>query len=198
MTDTEAKKLLEQLNDENFIKSLKPLHHYCAKCGVVDNIVKREITETRKIKSEEITVKGAAAFCPICGARISDECDKEMESQAFMIYRERHGLLQPEEVRCLREKYGLSARQFSALLNLGDHIIYDIERGAIATRTIDNTIRNIRSYSMLRKYLSSTKTKLHKKEVDRLLLLCEYQADIINETSNYSAVIINKLLPCFA
>ena len=196
MTDKEAKKLLEKLKKND----LPPVPHYCHKCGVInEDIVRREITETITIKGNtKVTVRGYAAYCPICGARISDECDEEITMLAYREYRSIHGLLQPEEIKAVREKYGLSARQFAMLLNLGDHIIYELERGAIATVSIDNSIRSVITFEMLREYLSTKKTKLSAKEVNRLLTLCCNQADVCNKRNSKISINIVPLAACYA
>lgn len=179
MTDKEAKKLLEKLKKNG----LPPMPHYCGKCGVIhDDIVKREIEATYNIKGDtKITVKGYAAFCPICDARISDECDKELEEKAYREYRAQKGFFQPEEIKAIRELYNLSPRKFAALLNLGDHVIYDLERGAIATANTYNAIKSVSTLDKLQKYLNETQTKLPLKEVNRLMELCK-SLNIRNDT----------------
>ncbi len=179
MTDKEAKKLLEKLKKGD----MQPMPHYCGKCGVIKgNIVKREITETYNIKGNtKITVKGDAAFCPICGARISDECDRILEEKAYREYRVQKGFLQPEEIQMIRELYGLSPRKFSALLNLGDHVIYDLERGVISTANTYNAIKSVSTLDKLQKYLNENITKLSVKDVNRLRELCK-SLNIRNDT----------------
>ncbi len=196
MTDKEAKKLLEKLKKNN----LPPISHYCVKCGIIHgDVIKRKITETYNVKGDTpITVNGYAAYCPSCGARISDECDNERDLAAYREYRKLKGLLQPEEIKAIRDKYELSARQFAMLLNMGDHIIYELERGAVATVSVDNSIRSVMTFGMLKKHLSTKKTRLSVKEVSRLLSLCNSQADICNEKSINLTVNIVPLAPRYA
>ncbi len=196
MTDKEAKRLLEKLKKNN----LPPIPHFCAKCGIInEEIIKREITEIFKVKGDtEVTVTGYAAYCPHCGSRISDECDTELNLAAYREYRKINGLLQPEEIKAIREKYGLSARQFAMLLNLGDHVVYDLERGAIASVSVDNSIRSVMTFGMLKKHLSTKKTKLSAKETARLLALCYNQADICNEKNVGLSITIVSLAPLYA
>lgn len=196
MTDKEAKKLLEKLKKNE--RTVVP--HYCIKCGVIHgDVVKREINETYNVKGDmKLTIKGLAAYCPNCGSRISDECDNERDLAAYREYRKIKGFLQPEEILAVREKYNLSARKFAALLNLGDHVIYELERGAVGTASVDATIRSVMTFAMLKKYLSNKKTKLPQKDVDKLLLLCNYQADICNEKITCEQVTIARFAPCYA
>lgn len=196
MTNKEAKRLLEKLKRGD----IPPLPHYCGKCGVIrGDIVKHEITETYNIKGDtSISVSGYAAYCPICGARISDECDNELDIKAYREYRNLKGLLQPEEIKSIREHYGLSARQFAKLLCLGDHTIYELESGTIATPSLDTAIRSVATLSQLKRYLTIKKTKLPQKDVERLLHLCNTQADIYNEKYQSYPVKITYNSPCYA
>ena len=45
---------------------------------------------------------------------------------AYNVYRKEHKLLLPEEIKKIREQYGLSQRKFSKLLNWGIRLFVDM------------------------------------------------------------------------
>lgn len=55
-------------------------------------------------------------------------------------YRARHQLLAPEEVKNIREKYGLGLRDFSRLLGVGFSKLAEVERGALQKKYLDNLL----------------------------------------------------------
>lgn len=65
---------------------------------------------------------------------------------AFAIYRQRHGLLQPEEIRRIREKYGLSQVAFAKVLGLGNKTVARYENGSIADMAQNNLIELMKQY----------------------------------------------------
>lgn len=56
-------------------------------------------------------------------------------------YRAKHQLLAPEEVKNIREKYGLGLRDFSRLLGVGFSKLAEVERGALQKKYLDNLLR---------------------------------------------------------
>lgn len=117
---------------------------YCIDC---DQEVLARITE----QEERYTVKGDGPFsiraqvpvCPRCGAELFDEeIETENQRKLYGQYRRKHGLLLPEEIRAIREKYGLSQKSFSRLLGFGEITIHRYESGSIQDKAHDTIIRN--------------------------------------------------------
>lgn len=77
------------------MKNLK----FCAACMADQNYDVREDMETYPVKGESITIEANVAYCKVCGEQIWDqELDDKNLVKAFCIYREKHNLLQPEEI----------------------------------------------------------------------------------------------------
>ena len=63
-------------------------------------------------------------MCAECGEELfCEKLDSATLVNAYNEYRRRHKLLLPEEIKKIREQYGLSQRSFAKLLNWGDKTI---------------------------------------------------------------------------
>lgn len=70
--------------------------------------------------------------CGACGEEIYLPGEMERtQMRAARAIRSREGLLQPEEIRALRERLGLSQASFEALLGVGPKTVVRWERGTV-------------------------------------------------------------------
>lgn len=94
------------------------MRKYCDECGKeveTKIITKREIYN---VCGEVIEVEAQVLVCADCGEEFySEELDNATLISAYNEYRRRHKLLLPEEIKKIREQYGLSQRSFAKLLN---------------------------------------------------------------------------------
>lgn len=88
---------------------------------------------------EEVTVKDLTFMiwheydqCQNCKELFEpiEDIDKNIKFD-YREYRTKVGFLQPEEIKELREKYGMSLRQFSELLGIGYSTLSHIENGSL-------------------------------------------------------------------
>lgn len=84
--------------------------------------------------------------CPDCGeGLLTLQAATRLQETAHAIYRERHGLLAPEEIRRLRESLGLSQASLAELLHLGANTISRWETGRIVqSASMDVLLRMVR------------------------------------------------------
>lgn len=105
---------------------------FCDTCGrfVEPDVVDRE--ETIPVKGDPVTVSARIAVCPTCATELPNETlDDETLVNAFAVYRARHGLLQPAEIREIRLRYGLGQKAFSRLLGWGEVTLHRYESGSL-------------------------------------------------------------------
>ena len=69
-----------------------------------------------------------------------DNPDKNLEKD-YEIYRKKNNLLNPNQIRAIREKYKLSVRDFSNILGISYGNLSSIENGSIQPKYIDSLIR---------------------------------------------------------
>ena len=68
------------------------------------------------------------------------EYDDENLRQAYRIYRQRHNLLQSEEIKAIREQSGLSQKAFAEKLGVRENAITRCERGALQTEALNDLL----------------------------------------------------------
>src|SRR5450759_4304477 len=114
----------------------------CLECGklVTPKIVER--TETLPVRGEPTEVLARVAVCTECNADMSvEELDDATLVAAFNLYRQKHGLMTPEEMRRLRGRYGLGVRPFSLLLGWGEITLHRYESGSLQDAAHEATLR---------------------------------------------------------
>ncbi len=99
------------------------------------------------INGEEVAVPAAEHLrCPSCGEILLRYQDARRLSQdAAAIYRKKHGLLSAEEIRGIRERFGLTQADVARLLRLGANTVSRWESGRnVQTGAMDILLRMIR------------------------------------------------------
>ncbi|MHB1340612.1 MAG: type II TA system antitoxin MqsA family protein [Coriobacteriia bacterium] len=115
---------------------------YCDHCKQMREYDVVTRTETYAVKGDAVTVDASVALCRVCGLEISiEELDDATLQKAYGIYRARHGLLQPEEIRSIRSMYGLGQKAFSKLLGWGEVTLARYEGGSIQSASHDQVLR---------------------------------------------------------
>lgn len=110
--------------------SANTVETFCPVCdhGVAAQLVK--CTETFPVYGEPIETVSTVAVCPDCGGVIGDlAVDGKNLDTAFAIYRERHRIPSQAQIRELRQRYGMSVRDFSRFLGFGEQTYASYERG---------------------------------------------------------------------
>ena len=143
---------------------------YCEVCGreVETKIITRR--ESFNVCGEDIEVDVQVMVCAECGEELfNEELDSATLINAYNEYRRRHKLLLPEEIRKIREQYGLSQRSFAKLLNWGDKTIRRYENGAVQDRAHNSLLLFLREPENMRTYLTENEVALDEKQVAKLL-----------------------------
>lgn len=105
---------------------------FCPHCEDVTPFRLITKQETLPVMGEPVEYKAHVRHCSVCGGEYAPtELEEENFRTAYGIYRQRHNLLTPEQIRAIRDKYGLSQRNFSRLLGWGDITVHRYEAGAL-------------------------------------------------------------------
>ena len=102
---------------------------------------------TLPINGKEIRVPSAPHLkCVKCGEIVLRFREgKRLHQDAIEIYRKKHGLLSADEIRAIRERFGLTQSQFARLLRLGANTISRWESGRnVQTEAMEMLLRLIR------------------------------------------------------
>lgn len=117
----------------------------CPTCGT--RMVEKRGALRLPINGEEILVPAVAHLkCPKCGEivlRFQDS--RRLHEDAIAIYRKKHGLLSADEIRVIRERFGLTQSHLAGLLRLGANTVSRWESGRnVQTAAMDILLRLIR------------------------------------------------------
>lgn len=155
---------------------------YCEKCEKMQETICRKTTDDFVVKDRTIRVQITICVCKTCGEEVWDEnVEKENERIVFGEYRKQAGLLQPEDIKSIRDKYGLTQTTFAALLGFGAKTITRYENGSIQDMSHDNLIRLMNSYDCFSQLWEIRKTIMTPKEITRInRLLVEHKQDTMS------------------
>ncbi len=146
------------------------MRKYCDECGkeVEAKIIAKK--ETYDVCGEAIEVDAQVLVCADCGEEFySEELDNATLVSAYNEYRRRHKLLLPEEIKKIREQYGLSQRSFAKLLNWGDKTICRYENGSVQDKAHNSLLLFLREPENMRTYLTENEVALNAKQLGKLL-----------------------------
>lgn len=112
---------------------------YCPSCGELRSIEVKNEKETYPVKGEFVEIDALVSYCTHCGEQILDiDLDDQNLKTAFRQYRKKHKLLQPEEIKAIRDKFRVSQATFSRILGFGEKTITRYESGTIQDEAQNN------------------------------------------------------------
>lgn len=117
------------------------MKRYCGHCDAEKEVRVEQRQEEYPVKGFPITIDATVCVCTECGQPVWDsELDDENLKKAFRVYRQKNNLLMPEEIKQIRQQYGLSQVDFAKVLGLGDKTIARYENGSIQDEAQNNLI----------------------------------------------------------
>lgn len=129
----------------------------CPECGTP--MTDKQASLKFPVNGEEITVPGSPHLsCPKCREVVLRFDDaRRLRQRALEIYRQKYGLLSADDIRSVRERFGLTQAELARLLRLGANTISRWEAARnVQTASMDILLRMIRdlpgSLDYLRKH----------------------------------------------
>jgi len=110
-------------------------------------MVEKRGTLRLPVNGEDVAVPSAAHLsCPKCGEVVLRyQESKRLGEDAIALYRKKHGLLSADELRGIRERFGLTQVDLAKLLRLGANTVSRWESGRnVQTAAMDVLLRLIR------------------------------------------------------
>lgn len=157
---------------------------FCEYCNEM-RVTTPKVTEiTHMIKGEEISVTVNVPLCSECRCELSDlDVEEYHHDLALKEYRRRKGLLHTNQIKAIREKYGLSQRAFARALGFAEPTINRYELGALQDTIHNNILVLVNDSSVMLKMASLNKGNLTEKEFSALIeTLNKNKSDIPSET----------------
>lgn len=146
------------------------MRKYCDECGKVVETKIINKKEAYNVCGEVIEIDAQVLVCTDCGEEFySEELDNATLISAYNEYRRRHKLLLPEEIKKIREQYGLSQRSFAKLLNWGDKTICRYENGSVQDKAHNSLLLFLREPENMRTFLTENEVALNARQLNKLL-----------------------------
>ncbi|MBT1279776.1 type II toxin-antitoxin system MqsA family antitoxin [Thermoanaerobacter sp. CM-CNRG TB177] len=153
---------------------------FCPVCGTERETKVIEKEEISTVRGDEIKALAKIRVCSVCGEELFDEeLEEENIQRVYDIYRKKHGILSPEEIKGIRESYGLSQRAFAKLLGIGEASIARYETGALPEKSLSNMIMLLKDPKNMEKLLEKNEDVLSQREKARLLRRLEEMSERI-------------------
>lgn len=114
---------------------------YCPYCKkeVEYKVEKRDLKEFRGI---EINTYENVAICKECHQDLYvNEIEEKNNERIYELYREKANIIKPQDIIDLREKYDISQRELTAILEFGKMTINRYERGGVPTKSQSDYIK---------------------------------------------------------
>ena len=113
----------------------------CVECSKKFDIVPVFEPEEYEVKGKKVVIKAEKAKCPCCGEPlVNNAADSRNFEKAYREYRKEENLLMPEEIKQIRQQYGITQVDFSRVLGFGDKTIARYENGALQDTAPNNLI----------------------------------------------------------
>lgn len=147
---------------------------YCEGCRKEVQAICVNKDEIYEVCGEPVNVEAKVLVCPECGEEFfCEQYDNSTLLNAYNIYRRKHKLLLPEEIKTIRKQYNLSQRSFAKLLNWGDKTIVRYENGSIQDKVHNSLLLFLRRPENMKSYLAENETALSQKQTDKLMVMVE-------------------------
>ncbi len=118
----------------------------CPNCEKITELEYVRATEEIEVRGDIIPTEVDYYRCNECNIEFEDpNSENDPLEKAYVEYRRKHDLLQPEEIRFLRKQYGLTQNQLSTLLGWGGATISRYENGALQDEAHDRLLQLIKS-----------------------------------------------------
>jgi putative zinc finger/helix-turn-helix YgiT family protein len=172
---------------------IKDICPSCEKQSELEFIQKREEISVR---GEVIEVPTEYYRCIECGEEFDDpKSSHDPIDIAYKEYRQRHGMMQPEDIRELRRRYGLTQRELSRILGWGEVTLSRYENGALQDDTHDTILKLIKDPHNVLDLVKQRGSFLSEDRKEKLITLLENE---INEAHSFTYIyneVFGKYVP---
>lgn len=150
---------------------------FCPHCEEITGFRLITKQETLPVMGEAVEYQARVRCCSVCNGEYAPTALEEENFRcAYDIYRRRHNLLLPKQIRATREKYGLSQRNFSRLLGWGDITVHRYEAGALPDTAynvmlvlVDDPLNALKVFMLNRNNLAPGIAEKLKKRIQELI-----------------------------
>lgn len=179
----------------------------CPFCGSSSKLVSKKTEQ--EFRKEKFQIREFYYKCASCTEEFTTTATDEVTvNQVYNQYREKHGILFPEELVNLRNRYALSAQKISQVLGLGINTYANYEKGEIPSLSNSRLISSAHNPEVFLDYVMQAKDaftdkafrdlqrRINEIPVEGNNVLLEYNLNKYqrpNQYTGYAVPNINKL-----
>jgi len=114
----------------------------CEEEGLIEAV---HVKKTFDIRGEPVEVSCEVSKCDKCGEEfINPMSQRDPLVQAYRTYQRQHNMLQPEEIKELRKRYGLTQGELTRILGWGGATLSRYENGSLQDTAHDRALKLLR------------------------------------------------------
>lgn len=137
---------------------------YCPMCEADRQVRRQTVREEYAVRGEKIAIDVPRLVCIAGGEAMVDPTFGDITLKVYTEYRRRHGLLSPEQIRGIREKYQLSQDAFATLLGTSPATLARYETGSLQDKAYDQLLRACQFPQVMRDVLGREGQRLSPKQ----------------------------------
>ena len=141
----------------------------CPHCEKETNIRQVKENERFDVRGESIEVPVEYYQCDECGETFENTRDHDSLVTVYKEYRRRYDMLQPDEIKQWRKRYGLTQKELSRILGWGGATLSRYENGALQVDAHEKLLRLAMEPHNLRKLIEESPQVLCDEKRVRLL-----------------------------
>ena len=138
---------------------------------------------TLNIRGEDITIPTIMYKCSECGEVFNIDTEEDIFEIGYREYRKKHGMLQPEEIKKLRKKYGLTQKELANILGIGFISIHRYENGSLQEKSHDTILQTLKKPKEFLELLEKNKEKISYEKYEKVKnkILKELNDSVFND-----------------
>lgn len=126
------------------------------------------VPDTVKFRGEEYECTYSYYVEPNGQQYTTAELDEENIEQVYRQYREKYGIPSPEEIKNVKEEYGLSNARLALILGFGENQIANYLDGEVPSNSNGKTLSVIRDPQVMEAYVDNARSQLGEKAYKKI------------------------------
>lgn len=145
-----------------------------------------EDTEVQIFRKEKYTVHVRYYVCKETGEQFtSEDQDEQLCNELYNQYRIRHGIPFPDEIKKIREHYGLSYTQITKIVGFGQNQWKQYENGSMPSESNGKSIVAIKSREGMLSMLESSRNQFSESTFSKIKKNISCLSDLDNKEASY-------------
>lgn len=152
---------------------------------------------TMDFRKEPFQVTFQYYLCRDTGEQFTnDELDEVNTNQVYNQYRAKYGIPFPDEIKAIREQYGLPANKMAEILGLGVNVYRNYEAGEVPSVSNGRLIQMVKDPKEFKQLIDYSKNEFTAEELDRINKKINHALDGWDDSKNlYETLMLGEKRP---